>query len=151
MTIPRRQASKQAAWRIRIRSTSSTVMWVVVLLVIGGIYLAVNARMARTGRALLVLEDRRTELRRVNAELTSELAALTAPERMVQLAAAMGFRPALQDEVEYVLVEGYTPEEPFVAPRPAAWDAEPFVTLSPEYSETLGQWFTRFLAGERID
>jgi hypothetical protein len=126
-------------------------MWVVVLLVIGGIYLAINARMARTGRTLLVLEGRRRELRRINAELTSELAALTAPERMVQLAAAMGFRPALQEEVDYVLVEGYTPEEPFIAPRPASWNSEPIVTLSPAYSETLGQWFTRFLAGERID
>jgi len=126
-------------------------MWVVGLLVIGGIYLAVNARMSQTGRGLLVLEGRRTELRRINSELTSELAALTAPERMVQLAASMGFRPALQNEVEYVLVEGYTPEDPFVAPRPAAWDSDPIVTLSPAYSETLGQWFARFLAGDRID
>jgi hypothetical protein len=126
-------------------------MWVIVLLVIGGIYLAVNAKMARIGRELLVLEDVRTELRRINAELTSELAELTAPERMVQLAESMGFRPALQDEVEYVLVEGYTPEDPFVAPQPASWDTQAIVTLSPTYSETLGQWFTRFLAGERID
>jgi len=150
MTVPRRQASKQAAWRIRIRSTSGAVMLLIVILVIGGVYLAVNAKMARTGREVLVQEARRTDLRRINAELTSELAELTAPDRLVLVAAAMGFRPARQDEVEYVLVEGYQPDEPFIAPRPVSWEDDSTVSLSPTYSETLGQWFTRFLAGESI-
>lgn len=148
MNVPRKQASKQAAWRTHIRSASGTIMWILVLLVIGGIYLAVNSKMAQTGRQVLVLESLRTELRRTNAELTSELAALTAPERMEELAAAMGFRPATQDEVEYVLVEGFQPEAPFIAPLPVSWEGEIVVSLSPAYSETLGQWFARFLAGE---
>ena len=151
MTVPRRQASKQATWRIHIRSASGAVMWIIVLLVIGGVYLAVSSKMARTGRDLLELESRRTELRRTNAELTSELAELTAPDRMVELAAAMGFRPATQDEVDYVLVEGYQLEEPFIAPRPVSWEDEIPVSLSPAYSETLGQWFARFLGGARLD
>lgn len=151
MTVPRRQASKQAAWRIRVRFTSGTVMWLIVLFVIGGLYMAVNAKIARTGRDLLDLESSRTELRRINAELTSKLAELTAPDRMVELAAAMGFRPAGNDEVEYVLVEGYQPEEPFIAPRPVSWEDEIVVSLSPAYSETLGQWFARFLSGERFE
>jgi hypothetical protein len=150
MTVPRRQASKQAAWRIRIRSTSGAVMLLIVVLVVGGVYLAVNAKMARTGREVLVQEARRTELRRINAELTSELAELTAPDRLVLLAAAMGFRPARQDEVEYVLVEGYQPDEPFIAPRPVSWEDDSTLSLSPAYSETLGQWLTRFLAGESV-
>ncbi len=147
MAVPHRQASKQAAWRIRARLTSGTVMWLIVLLVIGGVYMAVNAKMTRTGRDLLELEEDRTNLRRTNAELTSKLAALTAPDRMVELAAAMGFHPAGNDEVEYVLVEGYQPEGAFIAPRPVSWEDEVVVSLSPAYSETLGQWFARFLAG----
>jgi hypothetical protein len=126
-------------------------MWLIVLLVIGGVYMAVNAKIARAGRDLLVLEGRRTDLRRINAELTSELAALTAPDRMVELAAGMGFHPAGNDEVEYVLVEGYQLEGPFIAPRPVSWEDEIAVSFSPAYSETLGQWFARFLAGERFE
>ena len=151
MNVPHRQASKQAPWRIHIRSASGTIMWILVLLVIGGVYLAVNSKMARTGREVLDLESVRTELRRTNAELTSELAALTAPNRLEELAAAMGFRPATQDEVEYVFVEGYQPEAPFIAPRPVSWEGDIPVSLSPAYSETLGQWFARFLGGEGFD
>jgi hypothetical protein len=125
------------------------MMWLIALLVIGGVYMAVNAKIARTGRDLLELESSRTDLRRINAELTSELAELTAPDRMVELAAGMGFHPAGNDEVEYVLVEGYLPKEPFIAPRPVSWEDDIVVSLSPAYSETLGQWFARFLAGER--
>ncbi|MGD8813173.1 MAG: hypothetical protein PVI78_01710 [Anaerolineales bacterium] len=151
MTVPRRQAAKQAPWRVQIRSTSGIVMWLIILLVVGGVYLAVNAKMARLGREVLVMESQRTDLRRRNAELTSQLAALTAPDRMLELATGLGFHLARQDEIDYVVVEGYQPEDPFVAPRPPSWDSSGSVTLSPAYSETLGQWLKRFLSGERID
>ncbi|HEY69249.1 MAG TPA: hypothetical protein G4O08_01570 [Anaerolineae bacterium] len=151
MTVPRKQASKQAPWRVEIRSTGSIVMWLIILLVVGGVYLAVNARMARSGRDVLTMESKRTALRRRNAELTSQLAALTAPDRMMELATGLGFHLARQDEIEYVVVQGYEPKAPFVAPRPPSWGTEGSVDLSPAYSETLGQWLKRFLSGDRID
>ena len=151
MTVPRRQAAKQAPWRVQIRSTGGIVMWSIILLVVGGVYLAVNAKMARLGREVLVMESQRTDLRRRNAELTSQLAALTAPDRMLELATGLGFHLAQQNEIDYVVVEGYQPEAPFVAPRPPSWGNEASVTLSPAYNETLGQWLKRFLSGERID
>lgn len=140
-------AFKQAPWRLQIRTTGRTALWIVGLLVLGAIYLAVNAEVARAGRELLVLERRREHLQRENAELSTTYAQLTAPELMMEKAAYLGFRPARPAEVDYVEVDGYLPEEEFVGPSPPASDADRSSMLSPSYTETLGDWFSRLFAG----
>jgi hypothetical protein len=140
-------AFKQAPWRLQIRTTGRTALWIVGLLVLGAIYLAVNAEVARAGRQLLVLERQREHLQRTNAELSTTYAELTTPELMMEKAAYLGFRPARPDEIEYVEVEGYLPEEEFVGPSPPASDRDRSSMLSPSYTETLGDWFSRLFAG----
>ncbi len=116
----RRQAFKLAPWRGQLQSAGSAMLWVVALLLVGGMYLAVSAKVARAGRMVLALEDQRRELQRSNAELSARLAELTSPEILLGKADGMGFRPARPEEIEYLTVEGYVPEAPFVAPRPPA-------------------------------
>jgi hypothetical protein len=140
-------AFKQAPWRLQIRTTGRTALWIVGLLVLGAIYLAVNAEVARAGRELLVLERQREQLQRANAELSTTYAELTAPELMMEKAAYLGFRPARMEEVEYVVVESYVPEAEFVGPSPPASERERDSMLSPSYTETLGDWFSRLFAG----
>ncbi len=141
----RRQAFLLAPWRARVRTASGLLLWGLVLLLVGGMYLGVNGRLARAGRQVLVLEARRDELRRANAELRTQLAALTAADKMKERAEALGFRPARAEEIEYLVVEGYVPEPEFQAPRPPG-SPEPRPTrLSPAYTETLGEWLVRWL------
>jgi hypothetical protein len=123
------------------------LLWLVALLVIGGLYLAVNAKLASAGRAVLQLESRREELRRTNAQLAATYAELTAPERLAERAAALGFRPAMPGEIEFVVVEGFVPRPEFEAPKPPALPSRGPDRLSPAYSETLGEWVTRWLGG----
>lgn len=115
----------------------------IALLVIGGMYLAVSARGARAGREVLALEKRRAELQRENAELTSVLAELTTPERMLERALELGYRPARPDEIEYVQVDGPIDEQLFVAPNPPGSMDGGDGALSPAYTETLGDWLQR--------
>jgi hypothetical protein len=145
-----RQAFKGAPWRIDILKTSKTALSVVVLLILGGIYLTVNAKVARAGREVLVLESRRSELYRIHSELTATIAEIRSPERMLERAASLGFRAADSNEIQYLLIEGYAGKAPFIAPKPPANSHEGAAMLSPAYTETLGEWFNRWLAeGER--
>lgn len=147
MSVRRKQAHKQAPWRLQIRSMGGTALSIVCLLIIGGVYLAVNAKLARAGREVLVLEKQKTTLTQDTSLLMAELAAQTAPDRMLALATGLGFRPARIDEVEFLAVSGYQPEEPFQAPRPLATHLDYHAALSPAYSETLGEWIVRLLRG----
>ena len=141
------QAFKQAPWRLQIRATSRTALWIVGLFVLGGMYLAVNAKVARAGRELLVLERQQELLARANAELNATYAGLTAPELMMARAAYFGFRPVKPEEVEYIRVEGAISDPSFVAPRPPRSETNRFGMLSPSYTETLGERLAAFLRG----
>ena len=141
------QATRQAPWRLQVRTTSNTMLGLVALLVVGALYLAVNARLARAGREVLRLEVERAELVRRSGELTGRLADLTTPKRMLERAASLGFRGAHTNDIQYLVVEGYAPPPGFVAPRPIGNPPRPRGGLSPAYTETLGEWVQRLLAG----
>jgi hypothetical protein len=143
----RRQAYRQAPWRLEIRTTSGTALLLIVMLVVGGLYLAVNARLAEAGRSVLTLEDQRRELQRMKAERTANLAQMLSPERLYAQASQLGFRPAGPGDVDYVEVEGYVGPQAFIAPRPPAIRESASSRFSPAYTETLGPWLMRWIGG----
>lgn len=126
-----------------MRLTGGSMLPLIALLVIGGMYLAVSARGARAGREVLALEEQRADLLRENAELTSVLAELTTPERMMERALALGYRPARPEEIIYIQVEGPIDRQLFVAPNPPGSVEGGDGALSPAYTETLGEWLQR--------
>jgi hypothetical protein len=141
----RTHAARQAAWRLQVRWTGKTMLLAIVFLVVSGVYLAVNARLARVGREVLSLEERRSELLRVTSELGSELGTRTAPETMMAKAGVLGFHAAGPDDVLFLRIDGYVPPAEFVAPRPPATDDDGQAMLSPAYTETLGDWLMRWI------
>ena len=145
MRTGRRQAFRQAPWRILQQSTGNTLLGLVALLVIAGMYLAVNARLAQAGRELLSLEERRADLMRETARLGATLADLTTPQRMLERAAALGFQPAHANDLEFVVIEGYAVPEGFRAPAPIGSPVMPSGGLSPAYTETLADWALRMV------
>jgi cell division protein FtsL len=141
--MKRKQARKSIPWRSKVRITSRTIVAALALLIVGGLYLAVNARVADAGREVLVLQNQQAELQRQIAELTSTMAELTMPQRMLERALALGYEPADMSDMIYIPVQGYVPPAEFVAPRPPASQTERQGSLSPAYTETLGEWFLR--------
>ncbi len=139
------QAFKQAPWRAQVRLTSRTILPLITLLIVGGLYLAVNARRASAGRQVLEYQKERAELQRTNADLTATFTELTSPDRMLEKALALGFRSAKPEEVEYIIVDSYVQPTPFVAPKPPASFDIGEGMLSPAYTETLGEWLLRWL------
>jgi len=141
------QAFKQAPRRLQILSTGRTALWIVGLVVLGGIYLAVNAKVADAGRELLVLQRQQESLVRINGELSASYAGMISPEVMMERAAYLGFRPALPNEVIFLNVDGFENNSEFEAPRPLSSDVARPGMLSPSYTETLGEWLSRFAIG----
>jgi hypothetical protein len=140
-----KHASRRSSWRLGKSSTGGTLLLIITLLGVGGMYLAVSAKAADAGRQVLALENHREDLLQTNAELTAKLAVLMAPERMLARAGELGFRPAGPKDVVFVPVDGLQADAPFVAPRPPASSDIGQTMLSPAYTETLGEWFSRLL------
>jgi len=143
----RRHASRQAPWRKQLRLTGGVALPLIIFLVISAIYLAVNAKVANAGREVLSLERELAALERENAELVTRLAMETNPDRMMARAMSLGFVPTAPEQVEFLVVDGYSGEPEFVAPLPSTSSQEEDGLLSPAYTETLGDWLTRLLGG----
>lgn len=143
----KKHAFRQAPWRSQLRLTGSAALPVIGLLVVAGMYLAVNAKVANAGREVLTLEKRRTDLERANADLMTRLAYMTSPERLLERAGSMGFEPAGLDDIEYVQVPGWMPPPEFVAPSPPSTNEPDEAGVSPAFTETWGEWLSRWLGG----
>jgi hypothetical protein len=136
---------KKEPWRAMIQSTGSALVWILILLVLGGLYLSVNAKAASAGRSYLSLEERVEEARRKNSELVAQLAEVTSPQRLNDLAASMGLKPATNIDVRYIFTDDVPNKEVFEAPPPSSSFYSRNLTISPAYTETLVEAIERWL------
>ena len=145
------RAFKQAPWRIQTQTLAWLSILILSTLVVGGLYLAVASRAGNAGRDLQAYEAAKTELVRENDRLRAQLADLRNMDRMAARALAMGFVPAVPEQVHYVAVENY-PQDPGPEPLP--------VTSAVPVPETAGEaaaaaqtaradegWLTQSLTG----
>jgi hypothetical protein len=112
-----------------------------VLLVLGGMYLAVSAKTAQLGRSLIEAQATVEALRQSHDERLAELAALSSPGRMLEAAERLGFRAVRHEQVVHVTVEGVEQPSEFTAPAPpmeARSDRR--AQASPAFTET---WLDR--------
>lgn len=137
------QVRRKLPWKSQVRITSRTIIGSLVVMIVAGMYLAVNGRVAQAGREVLELQNQRAEFQRQIAELTSTLAQLTTPQNMLERALALGYEPAGMGDMLYITVDQAITPNAFEAPRPPASIGEHATTLSPAYTETLGEWLIR--------
>lgn len=137
--------SENKSWRDILRSTGSTMLWTMILLVLGGMYLAVSAKAAKVGRRVLNLESQHNQLQLEYDELNAVYAQRTSPDRMRALALSMGFRDAVPADVDYIPIEEFDSLGEFIVPAPGSLRQSGNPGLSPAYSETLvdavRRWF----------
>jgi hypothetical protein len=113
-----------------------------ILLVVGGLYLAVASRAANAGRDLQRLEAAKASLLIENDRLRAQLAELRTMNRMAARALELGFVPAGPDRVEYVAVPHYPHQPTVVLEAPS--EATPIARAGGEESwlqRTLGALF----------
>lgn len=111
----------------------------VVIVVIMALYLIQTTTTTTTARQLLSMDAYRQELERDNELLRGEIAELESLPRVMTRAAELGFRPAQEDEIQYVIVEGYRYSRPLTTPTPTPTPTP----ASAIYEETLAGWLQR--------
>ncbi|GAB4504324.1 MAG: hypothetical protein Fur0043_13180 [Anaerolineales bacterium] len=132
-------ASRQAPWRIQRQWVSLFLLVVLGFAGVAGLYLRVTSQAAILGRQIQDLREEILVTQYENADLQTELAHLTAKEEIERRAYEMGLRPVQPQELEYLVVPGYTaPQAALLASVPELRPSAP--TLRQEYNQSLLDW-----------
>lgn len=131
------RAFREVPWRRQMQLIATLALAAVVMMAVGGIYLAEASRAATAGRDVQSLRDQRDELMRQNEMLRAQIASYQSVAKLNERARQLGFVPATIDQLEFVVVPQYQPQEAVVvAPTPV-----PESQLS--YEESLGDWLAQ--------
>ena len=142
------QQVRQAHWRVQRQWIGLFLLGLVAVSMVAGIYLNITVRATLAGREIQALQKQLIDDQRANSDQETTLAGLTSMESMQQRAKAMGFQPADQGSITYVVVPGYTPQTSVDMSQPGA-DSQSQAdkpVLLPDYTESLFDWITRTLA-----
>jgi cell division protein FtsL len=138
------QAYEQTPWRTQFQVIGLFLLVLVMISLIAGIYLNVTARAATIGRKIQYMQYDIRQYQRLNADLETQLAALTAANQVEARAKELGFRRLTASEVTYIMVDGYPGRRgASLAPTPSPITASA-QTLPPEFSQSLIDWLRNF-------
>ncbi|HIE25022.1 MAG TPA: hypothetical protein EYP74_03375 [Anaerolineales bacterium] len=129
----------QASWRIRQQRVGAILLALVGASMVAALYLSVASQTTLVGREIQDLEWQISLTREKNANLKTELARLLSYRAIQARSDALGFRPARETEIHYVLVPGYEGKEPVNLTSDAVADMNTPL-LPPEYSQSLFEW-----------
>ncbi len=137
-------AYAQAPWRIQRRWIGGLLLGALGLAMTAALYLDVTSQAAIAGREIQELSNQIQSLQQNNADLQSQLAAMTSTSAMVQRAQGRGYQPVDPNQLTYVLVPSYEAPRPSILVgtgplRPSA------PSIPPEYTESLIAWLSREL------
>lgn len=127
-------------WRPTRTAVALGILGLFVAIIIGALYLSQSANSSAMGRQLEVLIAERNDLEQTNERLRAEIASLRGVGRLLTRATELGFISATQDQIMYVVVNGYNPgrdEMPELADAniPQAQDI-----VVPAYDESFIGW-----------
>ena len=120
------QAYYQAPWRKQVKYIVLSLLLVVFIALLAGVYLSVTARAATIGREILFMQSDIEEIELEIADLSNQVAVNTSAFEMERRARELGFETVEMDQPFYLAVPGYTPRQMIrMAPPP-----EPAVPVS---------------------
>ena len=123
-------------WRDQRQWAATLAVIGVVGLIIAALYLIQTATTTITARELLEMDAYRQQLERDNELLHAEIAELQSLPRVMTRAAELGFREAREEEIQYIIVEGYRYDRARITPTPSPSPTSPAAV----YDETLSGW-----------
>lgn len=129
----------QPPWRNQRQFVATLGLIGVVGLIIAALYLLQTSRSTISARELEAMTDYRARLQRENERLRIEIAELESLPRVMTRAAELGFREARDDEIQYIIVDGYRYDRPQVTPTPTPTPEPP----AQVYDETLSGWLRK--------
>lgn len=99
----------RSRWRPQRQALALATLGLFVAIIMGALYLSQSASTSAIGRQLEELIIERDNLEQTNEQLRAEIASLQSMPRLEQRAADLGFAPAQNSDIEYLVVDGYNP------------------------------------------
>ncbi|MEK7784717.1 MAG: hypothetical protein AAB658_04710, partial [Chloroflexota bacterium] len=101
------RAFKQAPWRVQTQVIATLAALAVVIIALGGMYLAEASRAATAGRDVQFLQEQKATLNFAIDRQEADLAAAKSLTRLEARARELGYVPALPEQMEFLAVNGY--------------------------------------------
>lgn len=135
-------ALKPARWQPQRQLLALGTLTIFVAVIIGALYLTQSSASSTLGRQLEDLISQRNRLELENEQLRAEIANLQRVGRLLTRAEELGFAPAAETDIEYLVVNGYNPDRArtdlLLNPAAGAYAAaEPPVI---QYDESFAGW-----------
>lgn len=129
------------------QAAAIAILGIIIALILGALYLSQVASFAITNREIEDLITQRDELERTNEQLIAEIASFRTVPRLLARAQEIGFRPATNADIEYLVVDGYNPNRALtiVDTNPIEDELE----TVPVYDETFSGWLEQQFASLR--
>ena len=125
----------RSRWRPQRQALALATLGLFVAIIMGALYLSQSSSTSAIGRQLEELIIERDHLEQANEQLRAEIASLQSMPRLEARAADLGFLPAANPDIEYLVVDGYNPNRvPSVVPLTPR--EEPL----PTYDESFTGW-----------
>lgn len=141
-------AYKVAPWRIQRQWIGNALLAVVALAMLATLYLNITSRTAIAGREIQDLNYAIIVSQQVSGDLQTRLASLTSASAMERRARELGFRPMQADEMEYLIVPGYSvPQAYILASAPHLQLSA--LTIPPQYNQSLLDWLDEKISASR--
>lgn len=125
----------RSRWRPQRQALALATLGLFVAIIMGALYLSQSASTSGIGRQLEELIIERDNLEQTNEQLRAEIAGLQSMPRLEQRAADLGFLPAENDDIEYLVVDGYNPRR-----QPSVVELTPREDPVPIYDESFTGW-----------
>jgi hypothetical protein len=128
-------ALRDTPFKLQRQAIALAGLGLFIAVIIGALYLAQSTANATLGRQLEELIAERNTLEQTNERLRAEIAEYRSVPRLRDRATQLGFVYSGQQNIEYLVVEGYNPNRVQVTPQP-----ETVRPTMPEYDETFVGW-----------
>lgn len=128
-------------FQARTQAATLAILGIAILLILGSLYLSQVASFAITNRTIEDLINQRDRLNRANEQLIAEIASFRTVPRLFARAREIGFRPATNADIDYLVIEGYYPSRTAAIAEPADSQADIAV-----YDETFSGWLEQQFA-----
>lgn len=134
-----RQPPEMDNRRERQQFIAVLILFVVVSIIIGALYLVQATTNVGNARDIQLLREQRSRIQRENEALKAENARLNSIPRLQERAATLGFVTAVYpDNIQYIVVDGYVYDQPAPTLTPILQTATPQV-----YEDNFAGWLQR--------
>jgi len=137
------QKYRQASWRVQRQWIGLFLLGLVLVAMVAAIYLNITTQANLAGREIQNINADIITNQRTNADLETQLAALTSTAAMEKRAQDLGFHAVDPSDITYVVVPGYVPKASIDLTTNGNHPSHAIILQ--EYTESLLDWFSQEL------